>query len=300
MKRLVGLAMLFALFAVAACRTAPIENVESMPLNAPANVTLDEVKDGIIRAGELMNWQMTEVDPGHIEAEVNVRGKHRAMVDIFFDTRVFSIKYRDSVNLNHDVSRALIHPNYNNWVSNLAVDIQDEVRLSATSPAGVAEGAPGAEPVDATAEAEAWDAIRNSRNPDDYRAFLAAYPNGTFSALAESRAAVPEDRVWSPVFAGPVPRDQKRRVEAFFRGQERTARVEVERYNTRNNVFAPNQSGTKIAVIEGIDVLAADQDGAVVKLTYIAGSRIWGTLDSNIYEMKWEGSTLRPKRHQRP
>ena len=151
-----------------------------------------------------------------------------------------------------------------------------------------------------SAETEAWEAIRTSRNPEDYEAFLASYPNSAFADLARSRAAVPGNRVWSPAFAEPIPRKEKWRVDAFFLRQAGTALAELERYNSSNNVLAPNRSSTDITEIQSYQVLAADPDGAVVKLTYVDGGRSWGTLDSHIYEMRWDGDILRPTRHQDP
>ncbi len=37
-----------------------------------------------------------------------------------------------------------------------------------------------------------WDSIKNSTNPEDYKAYLAQYPKGTFAALARSRANPPK------------------------------------------------------------------------------------------------------------
>jgi hypothetical protein len=51
----------------------------------------------------------------------------------------------------------------------------------------------GLQPSDATgttnspAEITYWDSIKNSNNPNDYRAYLKRYPNGIFSDLAKSR-----------------------------------------------------------------------------------------------------------------
>jgi hypothetical protein len=39
-----------------------------------------------------------------------------------------------------------------------------------------------------SAEILFWNSIRNSDNPDEYRAYLAKYPNGEFSAIAATRA----------------------------------------------------------------------------------------------------------------
>ena len=130
MTRPIGtvLVLALALLALAGCRSAPIRNVDSALLMAPLDVTLEEVTTGIVRAGAFRDWRMTEIAPGHLAAEVEVRGRHRAAVDIFFDTRVFSIRYVDSENLNFDARRGLIHPNYNQWVMDLRSSIQREMR----------------------------------------------------------------------------------------------------------------------------------------------------------------------------
>jgi hypothetical protein len=52
----------------------------------------------------------------------------------------------------------------------------------------------GLQPTDAPvnnsqAEITYWDAIKNSNNPSDYRAYLKRYPNGIFSDLAKTRLA---------------------------------------------------------------------------------------------------------------
>ena len=128
MTRPIGLVLVMALLALASCRSAPVRNVDQALLMAPLDVTLEEVTTGIVRAGALRDWRMTEIAPGHLVAEIEVRGRHRAAADVFFDTRVFSIQYRYSENLNFDARRGLIHPNYNEWVMNLRSDIQREMR----------------------------------------------------------------------------------------------------------------------------------------------------------------------------
>ncbi len=45
------------------------------------------------------------------------RPAHAAVVDIEHDTRSYSIKYRDSTNLN--AGDGMIHSNYNGWIQNL-------------------------------------------------------------------------------------------------------------------------------------------------------------------------------------
>ena len=54
---------------------------------------------------------------------------HMAVVEIPYTENSFSIKYKDSQNLNYDASTGSIHNNYNGWVRNLENAIQ--VQLSA-------------------------------------------------------------------------------------------------------------------------------------------------------------------------
>ncbi len=127
MTRLLGLSLLVALLALGGCRSAPVVNVSSAPLYAPEGASLDRIKKGIIRAGFRRDWEIAEVGPGHLVGKVEVRGKHTAIVDIYFDRKAFSIVYKDSKNLNYDGEN--IHSNYNQWVRNLKKDIQKEMRL---------------------------------------------------------------------------------------------------------------------------------------------------------------------------
>ena len=127
MTRLLGLSVLVILLALGGCRAAPVQNVDSAPLYAPPGASLELIKEGIIRAGYRRDWEIAEIGPRHLEAKVVVRGKHTAIVDIYFDRKSFSIVYKDSKNLNYDGES--IHSNYNQWVQNLKKDIQKEMRL---------------------------------------------------------------------------------------------------------------------------------------------------------------------------
>lgn len=108
---------LFAgLLLLAGCRMAPVHNVESVPLYAPSNATLEAVTGAIKQAGIGLGWQMNEKAPGSITGKLALR-THVAVVDIKYDTKVFSITYADSVNLRYNGTN--IHNNYNSWVLNL-------------------------------------------------------------------------------------------------------------------------------------------------------------------------------------
>lgn len=77
---------------------------------------MDEVGKAILRAGGTLGWQMKQVEPGYILGTLKLRS-HVAVVDVRYTTQNYSIKYKDSTNLNYDGTN--IHSNYNGWISNL-------------------------------------------------------------------------------------------------------------------------------------------------------------------------------------
>ncbi len=119
---------------IAGCRSIKISNIESRTYAASgaaysSNLSLEDYEKAIIRAGSKRNWVFRHVTPGQLEGAVTIRGKHTAVVDVFFDTSEFSIIYKDSQNLNFDADKGAIHPNYNSWVKLLGADIQSEIQL---------------------------------------------------------------------------------------------------------------------------------------------------------------------------
>ena len=108
------------------CRTAPIYNLESAPVNVSSSASLVDIKKSIISAGAALGWQMKEVEPGHIVGTLYLR-KHMAKVDIPYSKTGYSITYKDSLELNYDGT--VIHKNYNGWIQNLDRGIQ--ARLTA-------------------------------------------------------------------------------------------------------------------------------------------------------------------------
>ena len=110
------------------CRTAPIHNVSDAPVVVAAGkqATTDDVKMAILRAGGNLGWQMTQTGPGLINARIALRG-HTASVDVNYNTKTYTITYRDSTNL--DASGGQIHKNYNGWIENLDRDIRAQLLL---------------------------------------------------------------------------------------------------------------------------------------------------------------------------
>lgn len=110
---LISLLVVFA----GGCTSNPVYNVESASvITGKTDVSMDEVKKAIIRAGGTLGWSMNAVSLGHVIGTLKLR-KHVAVVDIKYDTKTYSIMYKDSTNLGYDGKN--IHRNYNGWVQNL-------------------------------------------------------------------------------------------------------------------------------------------------------------------------------------
>lgn len=97
-----------------------IYNIQDAPITTATGkgVTLDQVTKAIIEAGTERKWSMAVVKPGLIVATLNVRS-HQAVVDIAYNTKSYSITYKDSTNLKYDVERKTIHENYRGWIQYL-------------------------------------------------------------------------------------------------------------------------------------------------------------------------------------
>ena len=122
-KRGLMLALACSVLALAGCRSAPVMNVVDAPVSVSRSA--QQVEQAIISAGNSLGWQMRPVGAGKIEGTLVLRD-HRAVVDIDYSPRTYSIRYKDSSNLNYDGGS--IHKNYNGWIENL--DRAIRVRLT--------------------------------------------------------------------------------------------------------------------------------------------------------------------------
>jgi hypothetical protein len=126
--RIFGILIAAALL-VAGCGTVqPIQNVEKSPIILPPGktVTQQQVTTAIMRAGTRLGWQMQPEGPGRISGRITLR-THSAVVDVEHDTKTYSIKYRDSTNL--DARDGMIHKNYNGWIQNLDKSIRNQFQM---------------------------------------------------------------------------------------------------------------------------------------------------------------------------
>ena len=117
------LALSVVLFA--GCKAAPIYEVVSAPIPAPAGkaLTLDDVQKAIARGASRSGWQAQPEGPGRMSARFQ-SGRHLASVNIDHDTKNYSIKMRDT-NVRNDGTS--VHPAYNNWVQSLDRAIRVEL-----------------------------------------------------------------------------------------------------------------------------------------------------------------------------
>lgn len=106
------------------CRSAAIYNVQASPVVANKKVTMDDMQKAIVRAGAGLGWQMKAVKPGEILGTLHLR-THVAVVDIRYNTKEYSITYKDSTNLDYDGTN--IHKNYNGWIQNLDNGIRVQI-----------------------------------------------------------------------------------------------------------------------------------------------------------------------------
>lgn len=103
------------------CRTAPVLNIDAQPISGKH--TMQQVEKAIVRAGRTLGWRMHPKESGRMEGVLYLR-THMAKVDIMYDTSKYSIKYKDSSNLEYDDKTGTIHSNYNGWIENLNKAIQ--------------------------------------------------------------------------------------------------------------------------------------------------------------------------------
>jgi len=110
---------------MAGCAIVPILTVNSEPVVAARKVSAQDVEGAITRAGKGLGWQMVPKGSGQIEGTLFLR-THKAVVDITYDANAYSIKYKDSANLDYD--GANIHRGYNRWIKSLDDAIKFQFR----------------------------------------------------------------------------------------------------------------------------------------------------------------------------
>jgi hypothetical protein len=122
-----ALIALLVLLCIACSTNQPIHNItnHNIPQRGDAQLSSQEISQAIKDACVYKRWQPKQLEPGVIQAEITVRGRHTAVILISYDTDSYSIDYERSTGLDHRGNE--IHRNYNKWVILLDEQISDRL-----------------------------------------------------------------------------------------------------------------------------------------------------------------------------
>ncbi len=110
-----------------AAMAAKIKPVVDQPI--PQELSLEEVKQGMVEGGLKRNWIIEEQSENLMKADIHVRS-HYVAVNIKLHDGKYDILYLDSDNMKYKPD-GTIHRKYNGWVANLNGDIQNALRRMA-------------------------------------------------------------------------------------------------------------------------------------------------------------------------
>ena len=102
-------------------RIQPVYEVKHHPLPMAAQtLTLHQIENNIIRAGQMHGWQIEPTGTGELRASTQWR-THSATASIRFDNHFYDIIYQSSVNLLE--GDGTIHKEYNRRIRSLESEI---------------------------------------------------------------------------------------------------------------------------------------------------------------------------------
>ncbi|MDB5975568.1 MAG: hypothetical protein JWR07_2328 [Nevskia sp.] len=122
-------ALVFSMTAQA--RQSATTLMDPPPLPIPQGVSAVDVEKAIITSGVTRNWKVIEKKPGSILLEYAPR-EFSVKVKVSYDAHSVNIVYADSTDMEYGQEKgvAVIHPNYNRWVNNLAHDIEAQMSVA--------------------------------------------------------------------------------------------------------------------------------------------------------------------------
>jgi hypothetical protein len=135
MRIVLGLPFLLAALLVApgahAARTAPLQNYDDVLVATSDGkpVTAEQVRNAIIAGASRARWTASVGQGNTVRLTYN-KSSHTAVVDVMYSVKSYSIRYADSTDLNYgqEGGSAVIHPNYNKWISKLKQSIDKSLR----------------------------------------------------------------------------------------------------------------------------------------------------------------------------
>jgi hypothetical protein len=125
--------LLTLLSAFAMARTSvPIVNFDDVAVSTGSNAKLSaaQVGESIKTAAQAKTWTVSPAGDNKMTATLQVRGKHTVVIEIPYSATSYSLLYKDSSNMKHEVEGGtpVIHPFYNKWVATLKDGIQMELQ----------------------------------------------------------------------------------------------------------------------------------------------------------------------------
>lgn len=128
-KVLLLIAIIVSFDAYARARSVPL--MDPAPVPVPSATASATIEKAIIGSGVRRDWVIADRQPGVVTLRYAVRG-FSVTVKARYDSNNVTIKYSDSTELGYGMEDgvAVIHPNYNRWVNNLAHDIAAELSIS--------------------------------------------------------------------------------------------------------------------------------------------------------------------------
>ena len=125
--------VLALLLGACAYKHEAIYNVDRAMPPGTERLSQDRIRDVIVSAGKQLEWNMTPVAPGHLEATQNAP-KYAATVDIYYTPTRLQILIKSTTNLLQ--TSTTIHAHYNFWIRNLESQITTDLQLAAGGKSG--------------------------------------------------------------------------------------------------------------------------------------------------------------------
>jgi len=104
---------------------APIDTVYTdLQTEIGKNVRMQDVEKAFKGCSAHRGWKFQSVSSGNLIGKLIVRGKHYVEVAVKFNSKEYTITYRNSKNMRYDPETNTIHRRYNSWVENLDNDVK--------------------------------------------------------------------------------------------------------------------------------------------------------------------------------
>ena len=129
-RRVLLVAFMILCAAFMACRkSTPLFNAQpiDIPQTSAGKLTLDEIRETIIKAASRQGWTIVSQSPGVVTARLVARHDYSVTVDIRYTETAYTITYNDSAKLNYNPKSQSIHPAYGRWIAYLTRSINVEL-----------------------------------------------------------------------------------------------------------------------------------------------------------------------------